>query len=176
MKLSIVSCCEIWLMDTKVSKRNYCLQIQYCSTFLYLCTNISCNKASNLWSMWPSYSTTKDCYVIHISEDGKKKISFIFNVLSKNISTLCNLNKVIQRGNTFQSNVPWFATEHCFLVGSQASPVCSSDKTNMCKAVGGGMILTRETSVPVNVLPTKITNGLTHDQNRASAVADRQAN
>jgi len=46
----------------------------------------------------------------------------------------------------------------------------------MCKTVGGGMILTRETSVPVNVLPTKITNGLTHDQNRASAVADRQAN
>ena len=86
-------------MATKVSKRNYCLQIQYCSALLYLCTNLSCNKASNPWRTWPSYSTTMDSYVIHISEDEKKKISYTFNVLLKNISTLRNPNKVIQRGS-----------------------------------------------------------------------------
>ena len=45
----------------------------------------------------------------------------------------------------------------------------------MPTTVSGGMILTRETSVPVNVLPTKITNGMTQAQNRASAVAGRPA-
>jgi hypothetical protein len=143
-------------MDTKVSKRNYCLQIQYFSTFLYLCSNLSCNKASNPWRTRPSYSTTKNSYVIHISEDGKKKISFIFNVFSKNISTLCNNNKAIQRGSTFQSNVPRFAKERCFSEGSQASPVCASVKINMFKTIGGGMILTGELPFQWTFCPLKL--------------------
>jgi hypothetical protein len=162
-------------MDIRVSKRKYCLQVQYCSTFLYHCTNLSCNKAPNPWRTWPSYPTTKDSYVIHIPEEEKKKISFTFNVLYKNIPTLYNPNKAIKCSSTFQSSFPRFATGHCLLVGYQASPVCASDKTNMCETVGDGIIFTEETSVPVNVLPTKITNGLTQNQTRASAVVGRQA-
>jgi hypothetical protein len=95
--------------------------------------------------------------------------------LSKNISTLYNPNKAIQRGRNFQFNVSRSAKKHCILEGSQASSVCASDKTNKRKTVSGGMILIGETSVPVNVLPPKITNVLTQDQNRASAVAGRPA-
>jgi len=46
----------------------------------------------------------------------------------------------------------------------------------MRKTVSGGMILTGETSAPVNVLPIKITNGLTQNQNRASPVTGGQTN
>lgn len=160
-------------MDIKVSKRNYCLQVQYCSTFLYHCTNLqSTQSLKNVTFISYNKRQLRKSYF----RGGKKKSSFTFNVLSKNISTLYNPNKAIQRGSTFQSNVLRFATERCFLVGSQASPVCASEKTNKCETVGGdGMILTGETSVPVNVLPTKITNGLTQNQTRASAVGGRQA-
>ena len=33
--------------------------------------------------------------------------------------------------NTFLSNYPWFPKVHCFLEGSQASPICRYGKSNV---------------------------------------------